>query len=275
MLESRLGMRLLYRSTRALHLTPYGETYLGTCREVLTTLESAERGAEAQQEQPSGMLTITAPLVFGQLHLRPVLDAFLDANPSVRARLLLLDRVANIVEEGIDLAVRVAHLPDSSLAATHVGEVRRVLCASPAYIARRGMPRTPSALREHDCIMERDGAETELWRFATTPGRPLLPVSIRPRLVVNSAAAAVDSAVAGHGITRVMSYQASKAVASGKLKVLLVRHEPPPFPVHLMLPSARSKTPKQAAFVSFAAPLLRRALLDAAAEIGDSRPAAR
>ena len=271
MLERRLGMRLLHRSTRALHLTQFGETYLGTCREVLAALDAAERGAAAEQEKPSGMLTITAPLVFGQLHLRPVLDAFLDANPAVRARLLLLDRIANIVEEGIDLAVRVAHLPDSTLAATHVGEVRRVLCASPAYIARRGMPRAPSALREHDCIMERDSAETELWRFVAAPGRALLPISIRPRLVLNSAAAAVDSAVAGHGITRVMSYQAAEAVAAGKLTVLLAQYEPPPFPVHLVLPSARSRTAKQRAFLSFAAPLLRRALLDAAEQMGNSR----
>jgi DNA-binding transcriptional LysR family regulator len=274
-LENRLGMRLLHRSTRALHLTQFGDTYLGTCREVLAALDAAELGAEAEQEMPSGMLTITAPLMFGQLHLRPVLDAFLDANPAVRARLLLLDRIANIVEEGIDLAVRVAHLPDSSLAATRVGEVRRVLCAAPAYLERRGTPRTPAALREHACIMERDGAETELWRFVAAPGRPLAPISIRPRLVVNSAAAAVDSAVAGHGITRVMSYQAATAVAAGKLIVLLVKHEPPPFPVHLVLPSARSRTAKQRAFVSFAAPLLRRALLNAAAEIGGDRPDAR
>jgi DNA-binding transcriptional LysR family regulator len=271
MLESRLRMRLLYRSTRALHLTPFGETYLSTCREVLMTLDAAERGAQAEQEQPSGMLTITAPLMFGQLHLRPILDAFLDANPAVRARLLLLDRVANIVEEGIDLAVRIAQLKDSNLAATRVGEVRRVLCASPDYIKRRGLPRAPAALREHDCIMERDGAETELWRFAATPGRPLLPVSIRPRLVVNSAAAAVDSALEGHGITRVMSYQASSAVAAGKLIVLLAKHEPPPLPVHLMLPSVRSKTAKQSIFIGFAAPQLRRALLNSAAEMAFER----
>jgi DNA-binding transcriptional LysR family regulator len=143
--------------------------------------------------------------------------------------------------------VRVAHLPDSTLAATHVGEVRRVLCASPAYIARRGMPRAPAALREHDCIMERDSAETEVWRFGAASGRPLLPISIRPRLVVNSAAAPGDSAVGGHGITRVMSYQAAAAIAAGKLTVLLAQHEPPPLPVHLVLPSRarerRSKRP--------------------------------
>lgn len=267
MLESRLGMRLLHRSTRALHLTQFGETYLSTCREVLAALNAAERGAEEERQKPSGMLTITAPLMFGQLHVRPVLDAFLDANPAVRARLLLLDRVANIVEEGIDLAVRVAHLEDSTLTATRVGEVRRVLCAAPAYLARLGIPQTPAALREHACIMERDGAETELWRFVAARGRPLLPISIRPRLVVNSAAAAVDSAVAGHGITRVMSYQAAAAVAAGGLVVLLAQHEPPPIPVHLVLPSTRMRTEKQRAFVSFAAPLFRGALLSAAAEM--------
>ena len=273
LLETRLGMRLLHRSTRALHLTPFGETYLSTCREVLEALDAAERGAEAEHGQLSGMLSITAPLVFGQLHLRPVLDLFLDANPRVRARLLLLDRIANIVEEGIDLAVRIAHLPDSTLTATRVGEVRRVLCAAPAYLARRAMPKSPADLSEHDCIMERDAAETELWRFADEPARSLTPISIRPRLTVNSAAAAVDSAVAGHGITRVMSYQAAAAVAAGELLVLLPQYEPPPFPVQLVLPSAHSKTSKQRAFVSFAAPLLRDALSRAAVEMGD-RPGA-
>jgi len=267
-LERRLAMPLMHRSTRALRLTQFGETYLTTCREVLAALDIAERGAAAEQEKPSGLLTITAPLRFGQLHVRPVLDAFLDANPSVRARLLLLDRVANLVEEGIDVAVRLAHLPDSTMVATRVGEVRRILCASPTYIERCGLPKTPAGLREHACIMERDGAETELWRFASAPGKPLLPISIQPRLVVNSAAVAVNSAVAGHGITRVMSYQAAAAVSAGKLVVLLRQHEPPPIPVHLLLPSARSKTMKQRAFVAFAAPRLRRHLDRAANQIG-------
>jgi DNA-binding transcriptional LysR family regulator len=268
MLERRLRMRLLHRSTRALHLTPFGESYLATCREVLGAIDAAERGAEEERETPSGMLTITAPLLFGQLHLRPVLDAFLDANPTVRARLLLLDRVVSMLDEGIDLAVRIAHLPDSTLAATRVGEVRRVLCAAPRYLKKRGMPDAPGALVQHDCIMEHDGAETEVWRFAATPGRPLLSIAIRPRLVVNSAAAAVDSAVAGYGITRVMSYQAAAAVAAGKLRVLLAQYEPPAFPVSLVLPSARSQTAKQRVFVNFATPRLRTVLLKAAVEIG-------
>jgi DNA-binding transcriptional LysR family regulator len=266
-LEGRLGMRLLHRSTRALRLTQFGEGYLAMCREVLATLDAAERGAAAEQEQPSGLLTITAPLMFGQLHVRSVLDGFLDANPTVQARLLLLDRVVNLVEEGIDVAVRLAHLPDSSLVAIRLGEVRRVLCAAPSYVERYGMPETPTKLREHRCIMERDGAEAEVWRFASGPRQRLLPIVVRPRLMVNSAAAAVASAVDGHGITRVMSYQAAAAVAEGKLVVLLAQHEPPPIPVYLVLPPGRSRTAKQKAFVDCATGPLRLALAKTARQI--------
>jgi DNA-binding transcriptional LysR family regulator len=260
LLEGKLGMRLLHRSTRALRLTEFGETYYVTCREVLSALDMAERGAAAEQEQPSGLLTLTAPLRFGQLYVRPILDAFLDANPAVRARLILLDRVVNLVEEGIDVAVRLAHLPDSSQVATRIGEVRRVICASPAYIERHGSPATPAALREHACIMEHYGAELEIWRFASARGRSLFPVSVQPRLVVNSAATAVDSAVEGYGIARIMSYQAAAAVKAGQLVILLPQHEPPPIPVHLVMPSGRSGAAKQRAFVAFAAPRLRQRL---------------
>jgi DNA-binding transcriptional LysR family regulator len=271
MLENRLHMRLLHRSTRALNLTPFGEAYLATCREVLSALDTAERGAEEERETLSGVLTVTAPLRFGQLHMRPILDAFLDANPAVKARLLLLDRVVSLADEGIDLGVRIAHLPDSSLAATRVGEVRRVLCAAPSYLKKRGTPDTPGALVHHDCIMERDAAETELWRFSGVQGGALQSIAIRPRLVINSAAAAVESAVAGHGITRVMSYQAAAAVAAGELTILLASYEQPPIPVHLVLPSARSQTAKQKAFVTFAAPRLKAVLRQAAVDMGAGR----
>ncbi len=264
-LERRLHTRLLHRNTRALHLTSFGERYLATCRDVLATLDTAERRAEGEREKPSGVLTVTAPLMFGQLHVRPVLDAFLDANPNVRARLMLLDRVVSLVEEGIDVAIRVAHLAHSTLSATHLGEVRRVLCASPAYLQRAGTLRTPDALIEHDCIMERADAETELWRFATRAGKPLHGVAVTPRLIVNSAAAAVDSAREGHGIARVMSYQAASAIASGELVILLPRYEPPPLPVHLVLPFPRARTAKQNAFMRFAAPRFHTALQNAEA----------
>ena len=265
-LEGKLGMRLLHRSTRALRLTEFGESYYATCREVLSALDLAERGAAAEQAQPSGLLTLTAPLRFGQLYVRPILDAFLDANPAVRARLVLLDRVVNLVEEGIDIAVRLAHLPDSTQLATRVGEVRRVLCASPAYIERHGSPATPAALREHTCIMEHYGAELEIWRFAVARGKALFPVSVQPRLIVNSASAAAESAAEGYGIARVMSYQAAAAVKAGELVILLPQHEPPPIPVHLVMPSARSGAAKQRAFIAFAAPRLRQRLAASATE---------
>jgi DNA-binding transcriptional LysR family regulator len=267
LLEARLKTRLLHRNTRALHLTSFGDRYLATCRDVLATLDMAERKAEGEHDKPSGILTVTAPLMFGQLHVRPVLDAFLDANPGVRARLLLLDRVVSLVEEGIDVAVRVAHLADSTLWATPLGEVRRVLCAAPRYIKQFGAPRAPDALREHQCIMERADAETELWRFASKAGKPLRPVAVLPRLTVNSAAAAVDSASAGHGIARVMSYQAAAAIAAGDLVILLPQYEPPPLPVHLVLPFPRARTAKQNAFVRFASARLRTALVRAMADI--------
>ncbi len=267
LLERRLGMRLLYRNTRALRLTQFGEHYLATCREVLKALDLSERGAAAEQERPTGLLTVTAPLRFGQLHLRPVLDAFLDHNPEVHARLLLLDRVANLVEEGIDVAVRIAHLPDSTLVAAKLGEVRRVLVAAPVYLNRCGVPRAPSNLREHACIMERDGAETDLWRFAAASRKSLVSITVRPRLRVNSAESAVESAVEGHGIARVMSYQAAAAIAAEKLVVILPDSEPPPIPVNLVLPSARSKTAKQRAFVEFAVPRLRDRLTRSASKL--------
>jgi DNA-binding transcriptional LysR family regulator len=230
LLEAQLGTQLLRRSTRSLDLTPFGDNYLATCRAVLSALDGAERDAAREHEQPSGLLTTTAPLRLGQLHVRSALDTFLDANTAVQARLLLLDRIVSLVEEGVDVAIRVAHMPDSTLIAARLGEVRWVLCAAPAYIERHGAPSAPSNLRQNACIMERDGAETDTWRFASAPGKPLLPILLRPRLVVNSVSAAVDSAVAGHGVTRVMSYQAAEAVAAGKLVILLAPHELPPIP---------------------------------------------
>ncbi|MBU6418943.1 MAG: LysR family transcriptional regulator [Proteobacteria bacterium] len=266
-LEERLSMKLLHRTTRALHLTQFGETYLATCREVLAALDAVERGAAAEQERPSGLLTITAPLRFGQLHLRPVLDEFLAENPAVRARLLLLDRMVNLVEEGIDLALRIGHLPDSSLTVTKLGEVRRVLCAAPAYIERCGTPAAPAALQEHACIMEHAGAEAHAWRFVPAPGRPPAPVAVQPRLIVNSASAAIDSVIAGYGITCVMSYQVAQDVAAGRLVVLLPQHEIPPLPVQLVTPPRGAATAKQRAFVAFMVPRLRQALLRSAAQL--------
>jgi DNA-binding transcriptional LysR family regulator len=255
-LEDRTGAQLLHRTTRALRLTVLGETYLALCRQVLGDIAAAEQGAAADQESPRGLLTLTAPVLFGRLHLRPVLDRFLDAFPAVQARLVLLDRVANLVDEGIDMAVRLAFLPDSNLLATHLGEVRRVLCASPAYLARRGTVGTPAELAEYDCIMSNEAA-AEPWRFVVEQGRGLRTVTIQPRLTVNAAAAAIDSALDGYGITRVMSYQVANDIADGRLVRLLRAYEPPAIPVHFVMPAARSMSAKLRRFIDFAAPLLR------------------
>lgn len=264
-LEDRLGARLLHRTTRALRLTGLGEAYLGACRRVLDELDAAERGATAEQEAPRGLLTLTAPVLFGQLRLRPILDRFLDAHPAVHARLLLLDRIVNLVDEGIDAAVRLAHLPDSGLVAVRVGEVRRVVCASPGYLDRRGAPLHPAELLQHACVMSNEAAGEEPWSFASAPGgrrRALQPVAVRPRLVVNGSAAAIDSVLDGHGITRVMSYQVEPHLEAGRLVRLLAPYEPPPIPVHLVFPEARRAAAKLRAFIDFATPPLRLGLAE-------------
>ena len=269
-LEDRLGAQLLHRTSRALRLTALGETYLGTCRQVLEELLRAERGAAADAETPRGLLTVTAPVLFGRLKLRPVLDRFLDSNPAVQARLVLLDRVVNMLDEGIDVAARLLHLPDSSLHATHLGEVRRILCASPAYLERQGCPVTPADLANHACIMSNEAA-AEPWSFSQKPvarGQTLRSVAIRPRLIVNAAAAAIDSALDGYGITRVMSYQVAADVAAGRLMLLLQAYEPPPIPVHFVMQADRSITAKLRAFIDFAAPQLRGELSRSANLIG-------
>jgi DNA-binding transcriptional LysR family regulator len=212
----------------------------------MAELLRAEQGAAADAQTPRGLLTLTAPVLFGRLKLRPVLDRFLDANPEVQARLILLDRVVSLLDEGIDVAARLADLPDSSLQSTHLGNVRRVLCASPAYLERHGWPKTPADLLDHVCIMSNEPA-AEPWSFADGSGRrrALRTVSIRPRLIVNAASAAIDSALDGHGITRVMSYQVAAAVAEGRL----------------VMQADRAMTAKLRAFIDFAAPLLRRELM--------------
>jgi DNA-binding transcriptional LysR family regulator len=265
-LEDRLGTQLLQRTTRALHLTPFGEAYIGTCRQVLDALAVAERGAAAEQDMPGGLLTVTAPVLFGQMRLRPVLDQFLDANPAVEARLLLLDRVVSLVDEGIDVAARLAHLPDSALIATRLGEVRQVLCASAAYLGKRGEPSAPAELLHHACIVSNPEAAAVSWSFAPGPqaGRHgLQPVAIRPRLAVTGATAAIDSALEGRGIARVLSYQVAEHLRAGRLIRLLRGFEPPPIPVHLVFPAARNATAKLRAFIDFATPPLRAALATA------------
>lgn len=254
-LEARLGSRLLVRSTRALSLTEAGATYVAACRRILEQVGEAERGAGGEFSAPKGELLVAAPLVFGRMHVLPCVTAFLDKYPDVQLRLLLSDRNAALVEDHIDAAVRIGLLGDSSLIASRLGTVRRVLCASPGFLARHGTPKRPNDLESLPCISFDATGPTQLWRFGAD--KDVVSVAIRPRLSVNTAEAALDAAVAGTGLTRVLSYQAAVPVGAGLLRLLLRRFEPAPLPVSLLHADQKPLPLKLRAFLDFAGPFLR------------------
>lgn len=235
-LESHLGLSLFYRTTRALRLTDAGARYLEDCRRILGEVREAEESLAGSVTVPRGTVTLTAPVLFGQLHVMPLLREFLDLYPQVQARALLLDRVVSLVEEGIDIGVRLGELPDSALHASRVGQVRRVVCASPDYLHRHGRPLEPAELRGHRLIFNEPGRG---WRFSggTVGG-------LKPALTVNSNQAALDAAVAGWGVARLVSYQVASLVQKGQLEILLEEHELPAWPVHLLTQEGR-RTPAQ------------------------------
>ncbi|RUX91369.1 LysR family transcriptional regulator, partial [Mesorhizobium sp. M7A.F.Ca.CA.004.04.1.1] len=212
-LERHLNTRLLNRSTRRLTPTDAGQAYLAACRRILDEVGEAERTAAGEYSAPTGELAITAPVVFGRLHVLPVVTGFLAAYPDVDIRLTLADRITQLVEDHFDLAIRIGQLPDSSLVAIGVGAIRRVVCASPAYLAEHGTPTTPEDLETHDCITFEGLASAASWSF--TKGKAEIPVRVRSRLQVNTAEAAIDAAIAGVGLTRVLSYQIEAALRSG------------------------------------------------------------
>ncbi|MFG1300739.1 LysR family transcriptional regulator [Xanthobacter sp. V3C-3] len=260
-LETHLGTRLLHRSTRALRLTEAGERYLASCRAILAELAEADLLAAGERTAPRGVLSVTAPAVFGRLHVAPVMEDLLDVHPDLAVRLLLLDRVASLVDEGLDAAVRIGPLPDSSLVAVRVGAVRRVVCASPAYLAARGRPATPAELAGHGVISFSQITETDGWAFAAGPsGGARRTVQVAPRFRVNGAEAAIAAAVRGRGITRVLSYQVEEDLAAGRLVLLLEAYEGAPLPVHVVYPAARLPVARLRAFVDVAVPRLRARL---------------
>jgi DNA-binding transcriptional LysR family regulator len=257
LLESRVGTQLLHRTTRAIRLSEAGERYVAACRRILTELEEADMLAAGEAAAPRGLLTLTGPQFSGRQVLRRIIDDFLDLHPAVRARLLLLDRHVNLVEEGIDIALRIAHLPDSSLIATRVGQVSRMVCAAPAYLAGRPAITTPADVARHACIVMTVFGQ-DSWSFPAPDGvGPAQVVRIDPRLVVNTVEAAVDSAVEGRGLVRLFSYQVADEVAAGRLQVVLRDDEATALPVHLIMPEGRLSVAKVRAFVDFAVPRLK------------------
>lgn len=243
-LEERLGTRLLQRTTRSVALTDAGARYLERARRILVDVDEAEGAARAERTVPTGRFVVTAPNVFGRLHVAPAFCAFLEKHPGVVGELLLSDRNANLVEDGIDLAVRIGVLEDSSLVARSVGATRRVLVASPRYLARKPELRSLEQLGAHDLIhLTSLGAASE-WRFEGDR-----TVAIAPRLATNSADAAIGHAMRGGGIAMALGYQVADAVRARKLRVVLAADEPAPLPIHLVYPSTRLLSAKVRAFV--------------------------
>ncbi len=253
-LEAQLGARLFTRTTRRLHLTDVGRRYLDDVRHILTSLQAADDAARGAASAPVGLLRLTCPNEFGRIYILPILLDYLDEYPEMRAELVLLDRVVNIVEEGFDVALRIGHLPSSTLSAVKVGAVRRVVCAAPSYLERYGTPEVPTDLAAHRIVAINAVSSATEWRFGTDQQDA---VRITPQLCVSTVAAGLDAARAGWGICRMLSYQAGRDVAAGHLACLLEDYEPDSMPIHLVHAEGRRAPAKVRSFIDFARDRLR------------------
>ena len=254
-LEDRLGVRLFDRTTRTVHLTEVGTRFLEDARRVLGDLDAAEKDVRGEARLATGHLAITASVAFGRSVLQPIVADFVEAHPLVNVSMLLLDRVVDMVSEGFDLAVRISHLPDSALVATHLGEVRRLLVASPHYLGTRGTPRTPADLKTHSVISHTILFPGREWRFVDQgkSGR----IAFKPNIETNDAHANIALAEGGKGITLVLSYMVADQLKASRLVPVLESYSPPAVPVHLIYAQRRIIAPKVRAFVDFAVPRLR------------------
>ena len=254
-LEERLGVRLLERTTRKVRVTEAGARYLGDCKRLLAEVEDVEAAVSGEHSKPRGVLGVTASVMFGRLFVARLLIDFLAKHPEVTARALLVDQVVDLIDEGLDVAIRIAKLSDSTLTSAKVGAVRRVTCASPGYLKKHGTPKTPRELGEHRSFVFSTERSTPSWAFEHD-GQQL---SFRPRatLLVNSSEVGIDAAVAGAGITRALSYMVASHVQAGRLRVILEDYEAEPIPIHVVYREGRRAPARVRAFVDFAVPRLR------------------
>ncbi|MGY2289662.1 LysR family transcriptional regulator [Pseudomonas sp. SDO528_S397] len=259
-LETHLNTRLLHRTTRQLSLTDAGGAYLAACKRILEDIDEAERAATGEYAAPKGELIVTAPVVFGRLHVVPVVARFLAHYPEIDINLILTDRVVHLMDEACDVAVRIGELPDSTLKAVPVGTVRRVVCASPGYLAERGVPQAPQHLAGHDCITFDVLASAGAWAFGD--GRSAQSVPVHSRLSVNTAEAAIAAAMQGVGVIRVLSYQVAQALRDDALTVVLDAFESSALPIHLVHKGQLPLPLKVRAFLDFATPRLRERMAD-------------
>jgi DNA-binding transcriptional LysR family regulator len=260
-LEAHLNTRLLTRSTRKLALTDSGAAYVAAVRRILDEVSEAEWAASGEHAAPRGDLVITAPIVFGRLHVLPVIAEFLAQWPEINVRLVLADRNLHMIDDHIDIAVRIGALADSALVATQVGAVRSVVCGSPAYFAAHGAPKRPGDLSALTAVTFEPLSSSEHWIFPDPKSKRELRVAVRPRLTVNTAEAAIDGAAAGLGVTRVLSYQVAQAISDGRIQIVLADYEPAPLPISLIHAGHELTPLKVRMLLDFAAPRLRARLV--------------
>jgi DNA-binding transcriptional LysR family regulator len=259
-LETHLGTRLLVRTTRKVALTDAGAVYVTTARRILDEIDEAERIAAGELHAPRGELVLTAPVLFGRLHILPIVIDFLTAYPEINIRLPLSDRNLHLLDDHVDMAVRIGPLPDSSMVATRVGSMRMVVCASPKFIAGHGVPKKPEDLTALPCINFDFLSAASTWSFRPKGAKGSIDVPIRPRLSVSTAEAAVWSAAQGVGVARVLHYQCADAVCDGSLRIILADFEAEPLPVHLIHAGRGALPSKMRVFLDFATGRLRERL---------------
>jgi DNA-binding transcriptional LysR family regulator len=257
-LEARLKTQLFHRSSRRLSLTEAGRSYLEACKRIIQQVDEAERNASGEYRTPTGGLTVTSPWGVGHLHLVPICCEFLSVYPDIALRLLLSDRVLNPADNRIDVAIRIGPLQDSSLIASRIGSIRVVACASPGYLAAHGPPQTPRDLCNHDCITIDETVVPNSWKFVEDDSE--IAVQIRTRLTVNTSEAAVEAAIAGAGIARVMSYKMEAARRAGRLVIVLDAFEKEPLPIHIVYTERRPMPVKLRVFLDWLAPRLKARL---------------
>jgi DNA-binding transcriptional LysR family regulator len=245
--EERVGARLLQRTTRSVTLTDVGTRFLERARRILADVEEAEASAQAERVQPSGRLIVSAPLGFGRIHVTPLISTWLQRYPDAGGELRLSDRMINLVEDGVDCAVRIGHLPDSSLVARNVGDMRRIVVASKDYLVRRGEPKRPADIMSHDTIQFGAATAAPEWRFVE--GGEEVRIACTPRFTTNSADAALWHAAQGGGLTRVLAYQAAETIGSGRVEIVLADFEQAPLPIHIVYPTSRLLSAKVRTFI--------------------------
>lgn len=256
-LEAHLKAQVLVRSTRKLALTSAGVAYVAAVKRILEQVNDAEKAASGESASARGELVVTAPVAFGRLHVLPIVNAFLAEFTGINVRLILSDRNVHLIDDQVDLAVRIGALPDSGLVATRVGNVRRVVCGSPDYFAIRGKPMHPEDLSSHDAVTFDMMGPSDVWDFRSRDSKDVRLVPIRSRLAINTAEAAVDAAIAGVGVTRVLSYQVANALENGRLQIVLPEFEQDPIPISLVHAGQHILPTRTRLFLEFLAKTLR------------------